>query len=128
MGGTLILGYRYSAILFLAPISCFDQVLEEDPNVNRLVRSRLQSSVFKRHHSPCFYPIAHFATFVQQEDSILLWKSIVSNPLLARTNLVLFLNKIDILKSKLASGIQFGHYIVSYGARPNDYDNASACK
>ena len=126
MGGTLILGYRYSAILFLAPISCFDQVLEEDPNVNRLVRARFQSSnviilLF-------FYFIAHFATFVQQEDSILLWKSIVSNPLLARTNLVLFLNKIDILKSKLASGIQFGHYIVSYGARPNDYDNASACK
>ncbi|KAI0791447.1 guanine nucleotide binding protein, alpha subunit [Irpex lacteus] len=85
-----------NAILFLAPISCFDQVLEEDPNVNRL------------------------------EDSILLWKSIVSNPLLAKTNLVLFLNKIDILKAKLASGIQFGHYIVSYGARPNDFDNASA--
>ncbi|KAI0089485.1 guanine nucleotide binding protein, alpha subunit [Irpex rosettiformis] len=84
-----------NAILFLAPISCFDQVLEEDPNVNRL------------------------------EDSILLWKSIVSNPLLSRTSLVLFLNKIDILKAKLASGIQFGHYIVSYGTRPNDYDNTS---
>lgn len=26
------------AIIFLAPISCFDQVLEEDENVNRLVR------------------------------------------------------------------------------------------
>ena len=52
VGGPLILGCRYSAILFLAPISCFDQVLEEDPNVNRLVRSRLQSSVFKRRRSP----------------------------------------------------------------------------
>ncbi|KAI0342325.1 G-alpha-domain-containing protein [Trametopsis cervina] len=84
------------AILFLAPISCFDQVLEEDPMVNRL------------------------------EDSILLWKSIVSNPLLAKTNLVLFLNKIDILKTKLNAGIEFGRYIVSYGSRPNDYDNAAA--
>lgn len=26
------------AIIFLAPISCFDQVLAEDPTVNRLVR------------------------------------------------------------------------------------------
>jgi len=26
-----------NAIIFLAPISCFDQVLAEDPNVNRLV-------------------------------------------------------------------------------------------
>ncbi|GJE86413.1 G-alpha-domain-containing protein [Phanerochaete sordida] len=83
------------AVLFLAPISCFDQVLEEDPLVNRL------------------------------EDSVLLWKSIVSNPLLARTSLVLFLNKIDILQHKLSLGIQLGHYIVSYGNRPNDYQNTS---
>jgi hypothetical protein len=27
------------AIIFLAPISCFDQVLAEDPKVNRLVRA-----------------------------------------------------------------------------------------
>ncbi|EKM56555.1 uncharacterized protein PHACADRAFT_253754 [Phanerochaete carnosa HHB-10118-sp] len=87
-------GHR-SAILFLAPISCFDQVLEEDPMVNRL------------------------------EDSVLLWKSIVSNPLLKYTSLVLFLNKIDILKQKLAAGIQLGHYIVSYGNRPNDYGSTS---
>jgi len=84
-----------SAILFLAPISCFDQVLEEDATINRL------------------------------EDSILLWKSIVSNPLLAKTSIVLFLNKIDIIKAKLQAGIPFGHYIVSYGNRPNDYESAS---
>ncbi|KIP09895.1 hypothetical protein PHLGIDRAFT_28734 [Phlebiopsis gigantea 11061_1 CR5-6] len=83
------------AILFLAPISCFDQVLDEDPMVNRL------------------------------EDSVLLWKSIVSNPLLSKTSLVLFLNKIDILKSKLDNGIKLGHYIVSYGNRPNDFESAS---
>ncbi|THG94874.1 hypothetical protein EW026_g6679 [Hermanssonia centrifuga] len=85
-----------NAILFLAPISCFDQVLAEDPMVNRL------------------------------EDSVLLWKSIVSNPLLSRTSLVLFLNKTDILKAKLAAGIHFGHYIVSYGNRPNDYESTSS--
>ncbi|KAF7782388.1 hypothetical protein Agabi119p4_1764 [Agaricus bisporus var. burnettii] len=84
------------AIIFLAPISCFDQVLEEDQTVNRL------------------------------EDSILLWKSVVSNPLLKNTETVLFLNKIDILKAKLHAGIQFGHYVISYGNRPNDYENASA--
>lgn len=83
------------AIIFLAPISCFDQVLEEDPSVNRL------------------------------EDSILLWKSIVSNPLLKTTELVLFLNKTDIMRAKLQAGIQFGHYVISYGNRPNDYENAA---
>ncbi|KXN90120.1 Guanine nucleotide-binding protein alpha-4 subunit [Leucoagaricus sp. SymC.cos] len=84
------------AIIFLAPISCFDQVLEEDPSVNRL------------------------------EDSILLWKSIVSNPLLKNTETVLFLNKIDIMRAKLQAGIQFGHYVISYGNRPNDFETAAA--
>jgi len=83
------------AIIFLAPISCFDQVLAEDESINRL------------------------------EDSVLLWKSIVANPLLKKTNLVLFLNKCDILKEKLASGIRLADYILSYGDRPNDFDNAS---
>ena len=88
----------HSAILFLAPLSGFDQVLAEDETVNRL------------------------------EDSVLLWKSICSNPLLGKTNLILFLNKIDIFRAKLEAGIIFGQYIISYGNRPNDYDNTSACK
>lgn len=86
-----------SAILFLAPLSGFDQVLAEDETVNRL------------------------------EDSVLLWKSICSNPLLGKTNLILFLNKVDIFKAKLDAGIYFGQYIISYGNRPNDYDSTSAC-
>ncbi|RDB24779.1 Guanine nucleotide-binding protein alpha-4 subunit [Hypsizygus marmoreus] len=83
------------AIIFLAPISCFDQVLTEDPSINRL------------------------------EDSIFLWKAVVSNRLLKNTELMLFLNKIDILKAKLAAGVAFGHYVVSYGDRPNDFESTS---
>jgi len=84
-----------NAIIFLAPISCFDQSLAEDANVNRI------------------------------EDSIQLWTSITSNRLLADTPLVLFLNKCDILEAKLKSGIQFSKYIVSYADRPNDFHNTS---
>jgi hypothetical protein len=36
-----------------------------------------------------------------QADSVNLWTTIVSNKLLANTNIILFLNKIDIMKSKL---------------------------
>ena len=90
--------HAHSAILFLAPLSGFDQVLAEDATVNRL------------------------------EDSVLLWKSICSNALLGKTNLILFLNKIDIFAAKLRAGIRFGQYIISYGARPNDYDSTSACE
>jgi guanine nucleotide-binding protein subunit alpha len=83
------------AIIFLAPLSGFDEVLLEDPSVNKL------------------------------EDSILLWKHVISNPLLKDTQIVLFLNKIDLFKAKLEAGIQFSEFVVSYGARPNDYNSTS---
>ncbi|TFK72811.1 G-alpha-domain-containing protein [Pluteus cervinus] len=83
------------AIIFLAPISGFDQVLAEDRTVNRL------------------------------EDSVLLWKAVCSNRLLANVDLVLFLNKCDILDAKLKSGIQLTKYVRSYGDRENDLDTVS---
>ncbi|KAG2127896.1 G-alpha-domain-containing protein [Suillus bovinus] len=83
------------AIIFLAPISSFDQVLAEDRSVNRL------------------------------EDSVLLWKAVCSNRLLANVDLVLFLNKCDILDAKLTSGIRLSKYVRSYGDRPNDMETAS---
>ncbi|CAL1708707.1 unnamed protein product [Somion occarium] len=82
------------AIIFLAPISGFDQTLVEDRSVNRL------------------------------EDSVLLWKAICSNKLLAKVDLVLFLNKCDILASKLKSGIRLAKYVRSFGERPNDAETA----
>ncbi|VDC03814.1 unnamed protein product [Peniophora sp. CBMAI 1063] len=84
------------AIIFLAPISAFDQVLSEEERVNRL------------------------------EDSVLLWKAMCSNKLLANVDLVLFLNKCDILKRKLDNGVPLVRYVKSYGDRPNDVENA--CK
>lgn len=82
------------AIIFLAPLS-FNQVLEEDRQVNRL------------------------------EDSIYLWKEVCSNPLLARANIILFLNKMDILQKTLAAGIKVATYVPSYGSTPNDVENVT---
>lgn len=48
--------------------------------------------------------------------------------MLKKTDLVLFLNKCDILRAKLASGIRLADYIVSYGSRPNDFESASVCE
>jgi G-protein alpha subunit len=105
------------AIIFLAPISCFDQCLAEDPTVNRLARICFSISNIMITH-----PLQ------SQEDSVLLWRSVVSNPLLKKTNLILFLNKCDILRDKLAAGVKLSHYVVSYGNRPNDFETASNCK
>ncbi|EEB96447.1 hypothetical protein MPER_04421 [Moniliophthora perniciosa FA553] len=87
-----------NAIIFLAPLSCFDQSLAEDNTVNRL------------------------------EDSILLWRHIVQHKLLAKTELILFLNKCDILKAKLESGTQFSKWVISYGDRPNTFESTSNCE
>lgn len=84
-----------NAIIFLAPISAFDQVLAEDPRVNRM------------------------------EDSFLLWKSLVSNKLLTDVSIILFLNKIDLLQAKLRNGVRLRDHMPHYGDRPNDYDNVS---
>ncbi|KAI0635765.1 G-protein alpha subunit [Trametes polyzona] len=81
-----------TAIIFLAPVSAFDQYLDEDPRTNRI------------------------------DDSLQLFKQICSNALLKRAHLVLFLNKTDVLRAKIASGIRVNKYITSYGDRANEYD------
>ncbi len=73
-----------NAVIFLAPISCFDEKLAEDRRVNRL------------------------------EDSFLLWKAVCENKLLANTMLILFLNKCDLLEKKLNAGVKFKHYVPSF--------------
>ncbi|KAF7329875.1 G-protein alpha subunit [Mycena kentingensis (nom. inval.)] len=77
-------------IIFLCPVSCFDERLDEDHRVNRL------------------------------EDSTLLWRSICGSKLLTKTQLILFLNKCDLLKRKLKRGIKLKTYLPSYGDRPNE--------
>ncbi|KAJ7098222.1 guanine nucleotide binding protein, alpha subunit [Mycena epipterygia] len=83
------------AIIFLAPISGFDQVLAEDRTVNRL------------------------------EDSVLLWKALCANKLLAGVDLVLFLNKCDILEKKLDAGVRLVRYVRSYAERENSFEAVS---
>ncbi|KIJ67996.1 hypothetical protein HYDPIDRAFT_107560 [Hydnomerulius pinastri MD-312] len=84
-----------TAIIFLAPISAFDQYLEEDARTNRV------------------------------DDSLQLFTAICSNKLLKNSHLVLLLNKTDLLKKKLEAGIKVRKYITSYGDRPNTYADVS---
>ncbi|KAI8972175.1 G-protein alpha subunit [Trametes punicea] len=84
-----------TAIIFLAPISAFDQYLEEDPRTNRI------------------------------DDSLQLFTAICSNKLLANAALVLMLNKTDLLREKLEAGIKVRKYISSYGDRPNEYEEVA---
>ncbi|KAG5644341.1 hypothetical protein DXG03_008638 [Asterophora parasitica] len=74
----------------MAPLSAFNQVLAEDESVNRLT------------------------------DSLKLWQMICGNKILASVELILFLNKLDILDAKLRSGVRFSNYVKSYGSNPNE--------
>jgi len=80
------------SIIFLAPLSPFDSALAEDRKLNCL------------------------------EDSLLLWREICTNKLLLNVPLVLFLNKSDLLRKKLEDGVQVSKYVVSFGGRPNTYE------
>ncbi|TFK65805.1 G-alpha-domain-containing protein [Pluteus cervinus] len=84
-----------TAIIFLAPISAFDQYLEEDARTNRI------------------------------DDSLQLFTAICSNKLLSKAHLVLLLNKADLLKKKLKAGAKVRKYITSFGDRPNTYESVS---
>ncbi|KAI0070421.1 G-protein alpha subunit [Panus rudis PR-1116 ss-1] len=81
-----------NAIIFLAPVSAYDQYLEEDPRTNRI------------------------------DDSLQLFTEICSNALLKKVHLVLFLNKTDVLRNKLQRGIKVKKYITSYGDRPMEFE------
>ena len=60
------------------------------------------------------------------EDSFQLWKQVIENKLLAHVNIVLFLNKCDLLQKKLESGVRLNHHMPSY-KHPNDYKTVSQC-
>jgi guanine nucleotide-binding protein alpha-1 subunit len=52
----------------------------------------------------------------------------VSNKLLEKVPIVIFLNKCDLLREKLEAGVQLKNYLVTYGDRPNDYESVSKCR
>ncbi|CAH1762088.1 9579_t:CDS:2 [Entrophospora sp. SA101] len=82
------------AIIFMAAISAYDQKLKEDDSVNRI------------------------------RDSITLFKKTCNNDLFTKTGIILFLNKIDILKQKLAISQVKKHFPGYKG--DNKYDSVSA--
>lgn len=91
-----------NAIIFLAPISTFDQVLAE-------VRSLLPRVSYLR-------SIGSKDPHVNRlEDSLLLWKTIVSNKLLCNVSIILFLNKCDLLQ--VCACLYLSHRLAHASAR-----------
>ncbi|KAI0829657.1 G-alpha-domain-containing protein [Trametes gibbosa] len=79
-----------NAMIFLCPMSGFNQRLSEDKSVNRL------------------------------QDSMSLWETVCRNRLLANAMFILLLNKADLLHAKLKAGIQFSTFVINYDRnKPN---------
>ncbi|KAM5538317.1 hypothetical protein V8D89_007919 [Ganoderma adspersum] len=107
-----------NAIIFLAPISAFDQQLAEVRTHDSLCSRAggvLTAEGVLGHQDPKVNRL---------EDSFMLWKSVIESKLLAHVNIILFLNKCDLLRKKLDSGVRLNHYMPSYN-RPNDYETVS---
>ncbi|KAF9515823.1 hypothetical protein BS47DRAFT_721362 [Hydnum rufescens UP504] len=79
-----------TAVIFLAPVSVFDEFLDEAPETNRM------------------------------DDCMQLFSDISSSPLLKKTHIVLFLNKSDILRRKLLHGIRITDFINTFAPRENE--------
>ncbi|KAI6037952.1 guanine nucleotide binding protein, alpha subunit, partial [Pisolithus marmoratus] len=79
-----------NVILFFTPVSCFHEQLREDRSVNRLA------------------------------DSIQLWRTVCSSPILAETQIILFLNKCHIPRNKLHRGVLLKIYVPSLRHRNDD--------
>ncbi|KAF7340693.1 G-protein alpha subunit [Mycena sanguinolenta] len=54
------------------------------------------------------------------QDSLELWREIVSSPLLAKTAFILLFNKKDVLQAHIDAGVMVRKYVPSFGDRPND--------
>ncbi|PPQ80210.1 hypothetical protein CVT25_003563 [Psilocybe cyanescens] len=59
------------------------------------------------------------------DDSLQLFSTICSNPLLKDAHLVVLLNKADILREKLDAKTKVRKYITSFGDRPNTFEAVS---
>ncbi|KAI9218643.1 guanine nucleotide binding protein, alpha subunit [Blastocladiella britannica] len=82
------------AIVFVAAISSFDQPLPDDPFINKLM------------------------------DSMMVFEKVINHPLMKKSAFMLFLNKIDLLKEKLASGASVHEAFPDYGGS-NEYEEVS---
>ncbi|KAI8993765.1 G-protein alpha subunit [Trametes punicea] len=86
-----------NAMIFLCPMSGFNQRLSEDRNVNRLY------------------------------DSMELWQTVCRSRLLGRATFILLLNKADLLRANLKAGIRFSDYVKSYDQQqPNTVEAVSS--
>jgi len=62
------------------------------------------------------------------EDALSQWRATCRVDELAHINLIVFLNKADLLKRKLESGVRIRQWIKSYGMRANTVPAAKECK
>ena len=83
-------------LMFLTAVSEFDQVCEEDEVTNRM------------------------------RESLLLFETILDYVYFQTTNVILFLNKKDVLKEKLDAGKKISQYFPEFPGPEGDYDAAVA--
>jgi len=58
----------------------------------------------------------------------MLWQTLCSLQMLSKTQIILFLNKCDLLEQKLRAGVKVRTHVPSFGDRSNDVDTVKKCE
>jgi G-protein alpha subunit len=106
-----------NCVLFLVAISGYDQCLVEEMDGVRLPR-KPQATTKKKKSKLTLH------TKNQMQEAFMLFESISNSRWFTKTSLILFLNKIDLFRAKLASS-PITKYFPDYDGDPTDASEAS---
>ena len=103
-----------NCLLFLVAISGYDQCLVEDKDGVCPLETNCSSDY-----------LANMFQQNQMQEALMLWESIANSQWFARSALILFLNKMDLFKEKLASSPISKYGFTDYNGDPTDWKAAS---
>jgi len=101
-----------TSIIFCVALSEYDQVLLEE-----------SSQVSQSHVKATFMPLLTLLSQNRMMESLVLFDSVVNSRWFMRTSIILFLNKVDLFKQKLARS-PLGNYFPDYSGG-NDVNRAA---
>ena len=123
-----------TVIIFIVPLSAFNQVLDESGFFLVLKTSRVAHHNYRHIREQA----SESCTVVtcglirdrpspSQFDSFQLWRTMCSSGLLAGITFIIIFNKRDLLAKKIEAGLQFKDFVTSYKDKPNDPQSISKC-
>ncbi|ORZ31116.1 G-protein alpha subunit-domain-containing protein [Catenaria anguillulae PL171] len=104
------------AMIYVVSLSSFDQPLPLDSN-----SSNLESAEALADSVDAVNPTTN-----QLQESMDVFEQVISHPLMKSTAIILFLNKIDVLRDKAKRGVDFKRYFPQFKGTTNTFEEITA--